>query len=188
VRLTYGAKYAGAIPVLTIAAILAVPRGFQEIPETFLRAADRQRQLFLWLTVTGVINIGLDWVLIPHFGAVGAAWGNGLSQAFGVCATWMQARRYYIFRLPVGTAARLALAGTIMALAAFAVGHIVPGFPGLVLAVATAPPLYIFLVKLFHGLEASDRGRLLPLGDRLPGPLGRAYSAVITFVTPAFSS
>jgi len=188
IRFTYGAKYIGAIPVLMVAAILAIPRAFLEIADTLLRTADRQKRLFVLYILTGLVNIALDWALIPHFGAVGAAWGNGLSQALGVAAIWMQARRYYTFGLPLGTTVRLLLAATIMSLTAFAIGHTIHGLPGLILAVATAVPLYVLLVKLFHGLEASDRLRLSPLGNRMPGPFRRAYSATIAFVTPASTS
>jgi O-antigen/teichoic acid export membrane protein len=188
IRLTYGAKYVGAIPVLMIAAILAIPRAFQEIPETLLRVADKQKKLFLWFIVTGVLNIALDWALIPRYGAVGAAWGNGLSQAFGIAAIWTQARRYFRFGMPVATTLRLCLAGSIMGVAAFTIGRAIHGLPGLILAIATAAPLYVLLVKAFHGLEASDRSRLSPLGNRLPGRFRGAYSAVIAFVTPAPTS
>jgi len=33
-------------------------------------------------------------------------------------------------------------------------------------------------------LEPSDRLRLRPIGNRLPGPFRRAYFATIAFVTP----
>jgi O-antigen/teichoic acid export membrane protein len=188
IRVTYGAKYIGAIPVLMIAAILAIPRAFQEMPDTLLRVADKQKKLFFWLIVTGVINLALDWALIPRYGAVGAAWGNGLSQAFGVAAIWMQGRRYFTFGMPIATTIRLGLAGSIMGLAAFAIGRAVHGLPGLILAVATAAPLYVLLVKAFHGLESSDRLRLSPLGNRLPDRLRGAYSAILAFVTPAPAS
>jgi O-antigen/teichoic acid export membrane protein len=98
----YGDKYLGAVPVLIVAAILGIFRAFQEIPDTLLRAADQQRDLLTWMGITGAVNLLLDWLLIPHYGAVGAAWGNGLGQAFGVIAIWMQARRFYRFGLPLG--------------------------------------------------------------------------------------
>ena len=91
VTFTYGAKYAAAVPVLVIASLLAIPRAFQELPETLLRAADRQKQLLVWYSITGVLNIALDFLFIPRLGAVGAAWGNGLAQAAGVVFIWFQA-------------------------------------------------------------------------------------------------
>jgi O-antigen/teichoic acid export membrane protein len=188
IRFAYGARYAGAVPVMVIASILSLPLAFQQIPDTLINAADRQRRIFLWLAVTGVLNMGLDWAFIRHHGAVGAAWGNGLAQGFGLCALWMEARRYYTFSFPRQAAARLLLAGSIMAAVALALVRTVHGLPGLVLAVAVSTPLYILLVKLFHGLEASDRERLSMVGSRLPGPLRRAYSATIAFVTPPLPS
>jgi O-antigen/teichoic acid export membrane protein len=188
IRTAYGPRYIGAIPVMVIASILSLPLAFQQIPESLLNAADQLRRMFLWLAVTGVLNMVLDWAFIRHYGAVGAAWGNGLAQGFGLCALWMEARRYYTFSFPVRAAGRLLLAGSIMAAIAFALVRTVHGLPGLIAAISVSPPLYVLLVKVFHGLEASDRVRLNPLGSRLPGPLRRAYFATIAFVTPPLPS
>jgi O-antigen/teichoic acid export membrane protein len=185
IRFVYGAKYTGAIPVLIVASILSIPRAFQEIPDILLRAADRQKQLFLWLTITGIVNILLDAALIPHFGAVGAAWGNGLAQAFGIVAIWKQAQRAYRFSLPTQSAIRLGLAGLLMAGIAYGVGRLIPGIPGLIAAVVSAVPIYLGLIKLVRGLEPSDRLRLAPLVNRFPGPVRPGFSALIAFATPA---
>jgi hypothetical protein len=67
---------------------------------------------------------------------------------------------------------------------AFFIGRSVPRLPGLLLAVITAVPIYIVLLRLFHGLEPSDRDRLAPIGKNLPGAARRAYFATIEFVTP----
>lgn len=184
IGVAYGVKYAGAVPVLVVASILSIARAFQEIPETLMRAADRQKQLLIWLTITGVVNLALDAVLIPRYAAVGAAWGNGLSQAFGIVAAWRQARRFYDFSFPVSAAVRLGVAACMMAAAAYGIGRAVPGLVGVALAVLTAIPLYVVVVKLVGGLEASDRMRLAPIGRRLPVPLRDAYLAAIAFATP----
>jgi O-antigen/teichoic acid export membrane protein len=181
----YGTKYLGAIPVVMVASILSMPRAFQEIAEVLLRSADRQRQLLIWFSVAGALNLGLDWLLIPRFGAVGAAWGNGVAQSFGVFAIWRQARRFYDFRFPVWTAVRLLAAGLGMAALAYYVVRSLPGVEGLLAAVLVAACSYPLLVKLVHGLHAADRLRLAPIGERLPAPLRRAFSAVLAFATPA---
>ncbi|MDP9040157.1 MAG: polysaccharide biosynthesis C-terminal domain-containing protein [Acidobacteriota bacterium] len=184
IRFAYTDKYAGAIPALIVASLLSLPLAFQEIPETLLRAADRQKLLFRWLIITGILNMLLDWILIPRYAAVGAAWGNGLSQAFGLVAIWLQAQGAYRFSLPKRAASRLLAAGLGMAGVAFLISRNLAGLPGLVAAVLAAIPCYILLVKLLHGLEPSDRARLLPIGRRLPGAIGGAYAAIIGFVVP----
>jgi O-antigen/teichoic acid export membrane protein len=184
IGVAYGPRYATAVPVLIIAAVLSIPRAFQEISEVLLRAADRQKNLLICLAITGIVNLCLDYLLIPRYGAVGAAWGNGLAQTFGIVAVWQQARRFYNFSFPIQSAMRISFAGLIMAAMAFFIGREIHGLPGLIAAIATAIPTYIFGVKLFHGLDPSDRLRLTPLGNRLPGPARRAYTATIAFVTP----
>jgi O-antigen/teichoic acid export membrane protein len=181
----YGTRYAGAVPAVIVAALLAVPRAFQEIPDVLLRAADRQREILVWFSITGVLNIALDWYLIPRYGSVGAAWGNGLAQAFGIVAIWLQARRFYDFSFPLWNALRLTAAGLAMGAAAWFVVRHLPGLTGLVASVTVATMIYLVLVKLLHGLDASDRERLAPIGNRLPGPARRAYLAVLAFATPA---
>ncbi|MEO7028825.1 MAG: polysaccharide biosynthesis C-terminal domain-containing protein, partial [Acidobacteriaceae bacterium] len=114
-----------------------------------------------------------------------AAWGNGLSQSFGIVVVWRQARRFYTFSFPVRSAIRLLAAGVAMAALAFYIGHEIPGVPGLIVAILCGAPTYLILVKLFRGLDSSDRLRLAPVGERLPVAIRRAYLAIVTFVTPA---
>ena len=184
IHFAYGPKYAKAAPVLIIAALLGIPRAFQSIPQTLLRAKDRQSRMLFWFGVTGVVNIALDAALIPHFGAVGAAWGNGLSQTFGVAAIWLQSRKYYEFHFPVASAVRTVAAGLIMAALAHAISVYLPNVAGLVLAIAGASVSYVLLLKLLHGLAPSDRERLAPVGKRLPGKLRQVFLSVLTFLTP----
>lgn len=188
IRFAYGARYVGAIPTMVVASVLALPLALQEIPETLMRAADRQKVLLKWLVITGVVNVTLDWVLIPRYGALGAAWGNGISQAFGFCAVWIVAQREYPFKLPRMIAVRLGFAGLAMAGVAYEISSALPGAKGLILAGLTSAAMYVLLVKLVHGLDPSDGERLSPIGNRLPRPLRRAFAATISFVVPAATS
>ena len=180
----YGVKYIEAIPVVIIASILSIPRAFQEIAEVLLRAADRQKQILIWFSITGVVNVGLDWYLIPRYGAIGAAWGNGLSQTFGILAIWVQARRYYAIEFPWKTAFRLLVAGLGMAAVTNYVVRSLPSPWGLIGAMITAVVSYVVLVKVLNVLQPWDRKRLALMGDRLPGPLQRLFMYVAVFATP----
>ena len=187
ISVAYDSRYIAAIPVLIIAAILSIPRAFQELSEVLMRAADRQKELLTWLTITGAVNIILDYFLIRHYGAIGAAWANGLAQSLGIMVIWQQARRFYNFSFPVASAIRISAAALIMAAIAWSIDHAVHGLPGLILAIAVAVPTYLLLIKLFRGLEPYDRTRLAPIGNNLPGPARRLYLATVEFVTPAAS-
>lgn len=185
----YGVKYISAGPVMAVASILVIPRAFQEISEILMRAADLQSQLIKWLVIAGVFNVGIDYLLIKHYGlgAVGAAWGNGLAQAFGIIAVWHQASRLYSFRFPIGSAVRLGGASLVMGAVALACAHVFPGLPGVVLAVIAGVPTYVVFVKLLRGLEPSDRERLGAIGKKLPASTRKMFASVLAFMTPAAS-
>jgi O-antigen/teichoic acid export membrane protein len=79
-----------------------------------LNAMDRQA-LFTWAAfVSLVVNVGLNLVLIPAYGYLGAAWATNLTELALLAAGWVMVRRVLgpvpVFRL----AARIFLAGLLM--------------------------------------------------------------------------
>jgi O-antigen/teichoic acid export membrane protein len=185
ISLSYGRQYQSAVPVLIVASILAIPRAFAEIPDILMRAFERQNELLRWMIVTGVVNIALDVALIPHYGAVGAAWANGLAQSFCVVVLWIQARRICTYDWPTRAMVRLFAAALIMAFCAYGIGRAISGVRGLAVAIVFGVLAYTILVKLFRGLESEDSTRLGLIGKILPGALSRPYLAIIAFVIPA---
>jgi O-antigen/teichoic acid export membrane protein len=184
IALSYGGQYRAAVPVLIVASILAIPRAFSEIPDILMRAFEGQNALLQWMIVTGIVNIALDVALIPRYGAIGAAWANGLAQSFCVVALWIQARRICTFGWPARAMVRLFSAALIMALCAYVIGTVIPDVRGLVAAIFFGVPAYVMLVKMFQGLESEDSIRLGLIGKILPGALIRPYLAIIAFVIP----
>ena len=185
IRLAYGVRYVDAIPVMIVAAFFAIPRAVEELPNVLLKAADRQKTIFFWLIVTGMLNILLDVSLIPHFGAVGAALANGLAQCFGVVSMFRAARQSYQFGFPVKTVARLAVAAALVAIISLFAVRWIPGLLGLITAIVLGLASYLPLVRLLHALEPSDRDRFLNLAVRLPEFGRKRFLAVIMFLTPA---
>jgi hypothetical protein len=74
-----------------------------------------------------------------------------------------------------------------MAATTYAIETMISGVPGLILGLIAAPPLYILLVRFTRVLDASDRVRLTPIGNRLPASMRSAFGAVIEFATPALA-
>jgi len=87
----YGHKYAGAVPALTVAACLGIPKAFLLPVQALLASWERQDLIIRWGLVAGALNLILDFTLIPRYGAVGAAYANGTAQTFSVLALWLAA-------------------------------------------------------------------------------------------------
>jgi hypothetical protein len=69
----------------------------------------------------------------------------------------------YIFRFPIQAGIRLSAAAAITAAMAYSIDRAIPGLLGLVLAITTAIPVYLILVKLIRGLQFSIVSAWRPL-------------------------
>lgn len=105
----FGSAFAPAADVLIVFAIfnlLSVLAG-ANICHPLLYVLDRQRQL-LWLRIiAGVLNVVLDIVLIPPFGAIGAAMGTGVSNLTTHVVELMMLRRMSGASYPLAMAIKL---------------------------------------------------------------------------------
>jgi PST family polysaccharide transporter len=82
IRLVYGAKYLDAGPVLAVH-IWASLFVFLGSAQEAWNVAEGLLRLSLYRTLCGaVINVGLNLVLIPRYGSLGAAWATVVSYAF----------------------------------------------------------------------------------------------------------
>jgi O-antigen/teichoic acid export membrane protein len=126
IPVAYGSAYRPAIPVLAVCAILAIPKAFEVPVRAMLQSAERQDFLVKWNLLSAAVNIGLDWYLIPRFGAMGAAYGNGLAQSFAALGLWIGAQRMFRFQLPYRFLGRVAFAALSMAGAAWLAARWLP--------------------------------------------------------------
>ena len=74
---TYGSKYAGAVPALVVAACLGISKAFFLPVQAVLSSWERQDLIIRWGFVSAAVNLTLDFMLIPKYGAIGAALANG---------------------------------------------------------------------------------------------------------------
>lgn len=108
IRLLYGTSYLAAIPALLILLLSPIAVSMTDVSIASLYASGRQRQLMLPLTFTALLNVVLAFLLVPRWGATGAAAANTSAQLlegaflFGFSAStlsiniqWMRLLRVY---------------------------------------------------------------------------------------------
>ena len=82
VSVLYGSDYAEAGHVLRVH-VLSLPFVFLGVGQTVWNAVHNQQKHAMWRTIGGaVINTGLNLVLIPSHGAMGAAYATVVAYAF----------------------------------------------------------------------------------------------------------
>jgi O-antigen/teichoic acid export membrane protein len=117
-----GSRYAQSVDVLRVVAFASVLQGLYTMLVTVVFLTKRTRRLAILTVSSAILNVGLNLVLIPRIGIMGAAWSTIAAYAFFAAATWWYARRWYPLHLDYARLAALAaLAAVAMVLATLTV-------------------------------------------------------------------
>jgi O-antigen/teichoic acid export membrane protein len=185
VRVMYGPQYLPAIPVFIVVALLSIPRAVLMPAQTLLYSAEDLGFILKWGCIAALINVLLDLALIPNYGALGAAWANGLAQTFAAVSIWGRVLIRYPVRIDMPAlrklvAATLAMATVVLGIVAMPLSAVMK------LSVAVPAGVIVFLVtsRMFMVLQKDDRRRLLVLSALLPTPVGSAFTRLVDFLVP----
>jgi O-antigen/teichoic acid export membrane protein len=180
IRVAYGSPYLPAVPAVIISLILMIPKAFQFLPETLFQATDRQAFLVKWGVISAGVNVALDLALIPFFGALGAAIGNGIAQIFAVTGVWMRATKENEVKIPVSAFLSVAACAGGMGIVVLAVSLL--RIPTIALAMGLVAGLvsYVLLLRFGKCVSRPDVIHFKNLTHRLPRvvqmPADRALS------------
>ncbi len=161
IAVIYGHAFIGAVLPLQIL-IFSLIFAFLYWPcGSLLNACDRQVQNTTILGITMVVNILLNSVLIPRFGAIGAAisafignivlWGGAMSQARGLAI--------FALRKLLITSAKVAFSGSFMAVSLFLLREHLP----LPLLVPTGIVIYAAVLLGMGGITAQEINDLVAI-------------------------
>jgi O-antigen/teichoic acid export membrane protein len=174
-ELAYGSDYADAGPVLLamLAPLLVQP--MLRVSEGVLYGLGRPRFIVVAGLVATVVDIGLAFLLIPKWDAVGAAVANGAAVLVaGLPCLWLAASLHRPVVLPVAPLARAVLVSCAVALGAFAGLELLGSIAAVVLGTAAG----LAAGLLLRPLAADDADWLAgALGD--DGVRGRAARVVV---------
>jgi len=171
IRTVYGGKYAAVVPVLYLMSVFAVPRAFQVHSESLLQATETQGFMVKWLAVSAVVNLGLDWLLIPTYGALGAAVANGLAQGFAVGGVWIKGSALLGIAPPLRFLRDIAFAGIVMSAAVLPIAVFVPAPIALPLSIIVGAIVFGAAVRVTGCLTGEDLAKLGGVLKRLPAPM-----------------
>ncbi|MEZ5404538.1 MAG: polysaccharide biosynthesis C-terminal domain-containing protein [Bryobacteraceae bacterium] len=188
-RTMYGTQYEAAIPVMLVAALLAVTKPFLLPARLLMQATEKQVFLIWWTCLSGVINVALDVLLIPAIpgsGALGAALANGLAQTLAIGGMWFKVGRTYPVELPWRFVSKVLASSLAMGLLVYLIVQLELPAP-LLLAAGTAAGAALFpvLLRLTGALEPEDGQRLQKMSSMLPAPARPFYGKLLTYVTLA---
>jgi O-antigen/teichoic acid export membrane protein len=180
----YGDKFAPAAPVFVIMATLAVARTVQSPATVLLQATENQAFLLRAGLLCAAVNLGIDVLLIPVHGALGAAIGNGTGQMLSAAVVWVFIARKFSPDMRYGMIARILASGIVMAGVVIAMTRWLPPVAGSAAGVMTGMFVYVAMLRLTRALRQEDRDRLQSLAAILPERLRYPFNRLLWTVIP----
>jgi len=189
IRLLYGSRYEEAIPLMAIAALLAVPKALLGPLTTLLGATENQHVVVRWTIAVAVLDISLDFLLIPRYAAMGAVIANGVSQAAIAAILFFHAAKLLQLRVPLLTLGKTGISAAVMASVVFPI-VLTQWTPIAVVVIGSLAGAAVFflMLRMTGSLESQDRVRFQQISDRMPAQLRHWANRTMDMLIPSAQS
>jgi len=165
----YSSRYVEGTPVLQILFVATLAGTLAAGASYTIVSTSTNIWLFLGLmTGLGLLNIGLDLLIIPQYGIIGAALCNTIVQLLAPFAYDRLLQYLHGFGYPVKNLFGIIGVGLLSLLLAFAIKLGLGGVVGLVMAVLVFATIYLCGLLLFKVIYREDLEIFLKLVRRLP--------------------
>ncbi len=182
IALLYGNKFLPAIYVLQVAAVLSILKPVSYAADSIFRATGRQGQMVFWTTVCAFLNVGLDYLLIPHFGAVGAAIGSGVAVSTQIAVCMFVQMISFDVPIDFKGLGKITLAGLAMALPVLPANRFLPPVAAVIVDPIAGAAVYLAMLKITGALNGPDVERLDRLTTIFPSVLRPLIHKLIAFL------
>lgn len=127
---------------------------------SFLLVVLERPEITLYSRVFIIYNIVMDIILIPHFGAAGAAMATGSAMAFGYLFTYLMIKRHVRIHIPWKAVLRIFFYGGLMALVVWPLRNHATDIKSLLLVIMAGAVIYGVLAWRFPFFNNEERVRL----------------------------
>jgi len=157
----YGAQAAPAVVPFQILVVVSCISTILQFSSTLLYVLEKAFRAFVWTVVEAGTLLGMNILLIPSFGVMGAVSAVAVSSLLGTAIfTYDASVRLGVGNIvPMGAVGRTAAASFIMALVVYAIGLSFPivGAVGLVLVMLIGIGVYLAFIRILGVLNETDR-------------------------------
>ena len=179
VALLYGPEFLSMAPILAVFFVGNIAGSIASVSLSMLYSLEEQRFIVRLNAAMALLNIILSLILVPTYGAVGAALATCGSHSISNVVCMVQAARRLQVALPFRIISRVFLAALTSAAAAWLIST---WLGGLVVAVAAALLIYPAMLRALAALDASDQELLTRLSQHLPQSLVSPYQGFVRFL------
>jgi len=121
------------------------------------------------VTLSGILNLGLNFLLIPKYGYIAAAFTTLISYAFLLCLMIIVSRRFFLWEFPFKSLAKAICASSVMGIAVCHIGNSLTSstVSNLILGIAVGAMVYFLMLFLLREFKPSEIQILLDLKAKI---------------------
>lgn len=157
IELVYGSEFRNAaIPaqiILVFNSFGAVSRASSAI----LYGTEEQGFILKWGSIIAIFNIILNLILIPKYGATGAAIANSSAQMAGVVGGAAYVNNEFGINYPSKSVLKIFISSIVMGIGMYSVNSLFNGYHSLFLSLSFSPFIYIASLWFIGAIDAEDR-------------------------------
>jgi O-antigen/teichoic acid export membrane protein len=184
VPLFFGAEFADAAPVASVLLIAAAVSSLGVTTFYLLQSMGKTGFLLMSNGVGLVGTIALGFLLVPHFGLLGAAWSRGIVQVTVVLIeTWYVTKRLGIAP-PYRALGAITLASVAQGAVAYVVSTELGGAISLVVSIPAAIVIYLIALRLLAVMPMVDPELTNRLVERAPLRLRPLICRILKLQSP----
>lgn len=185
VPLLFGADFADAALVATVLLISAAVTGVGTTTVNLIYSTGKSGFLLISNALGLAGTIAFGFLVIPHFGVMGAAWSRSAVQVFVVAIeTWYVTKKLG-FVPPYRALGTITLAAAIQGAVAYVIVTELGGIASLVLAIPVSVVLFVAALRAFAVLPMVDPSLVDTLLAHVPRRVARLLSWILKLASPA---
>jgi O-antigen/teichoic acid export membrane protein len=165
-------QYYEGFRIVPLVAIGALFLGLQQRFQAGLVFHKRTSLIMLSIIASGLLNLVLNFLLVPRYGYMAAAVTTLVSYALLLLAMAIVSRRYFVWDFPVKSLTKAACASAIMAAVIYPIGNSLTSSPLANLAISISVGVVVYSVALLvlGEIQPNERQAVKQLAARcLPG-------------------
>ena len=143
--------------------------GLQQRFQAGLSFHKKTTHIMAAIVISGLLNVGLNFWLVPLFGYMGAAVTTFVSYAFLLALMVVLSRRYFVWGFPFKTLGRADCGSAAMGAVLYLVGNSLTSCPvtNLIVAACIGVPVYLAVLFILREPQREEIEELLNLRKRI---------------------
>lgn len=166
IKILTAPEYHEGFQIVPLVAIGGFFLGLQQRFQSGLAFYKRTNLIMVSTIASGLLNVVLNFLLVPRYGYMAAAITTLISYAFLLATMAVVSRKYFVWKFPFKSLAKVAVASAIMALVVYPIGNSLTSSTliNLILGVIIGIVVYIFMIFV---LKEPTREEIKALKNRL---------------------